>query len=193
MKTLFILLLLFSSLARATTLTKARSLPEGSSLQKFTFTKSGITFDKQSNLFDSAEDFRIGIFKTEAKAVELQRQLEKIRLDIGTADRIMRSKNSSFNDLSGPVQHDDFFLVDDYIVTAESNQYKELEVIFKGLQKLEWKQVEGYQLSRDYQKVTPVASGKAGTPEPYHFEFSCSKPAPPAICGYKKHGILYLK
>jgi hypothetical protein len=180
----------------STTLTKARSTYEGSSVQKFKFEKNTVIFDKQSNFFDAKKDLRIGIFHTTAAKAEVsavKQKLEAMAAKISLADQVLKNKNSSFNELSGPVKHESFYLLNDYLVTNESNLYSELETLFVALQGLEWKQQEGYFLSPDYKQVSVVKNGKVQVTEDFNFEFHCNKPAAPTTCGYKKWGILVLQ
>lgn len=186
--------LIMSSQSFAVSLAKARSATEGTSVQKFILEKKLVEFQKQSTFFDPQKDPRIGIFRVSpAPAEKLRQNLEDMLIKVSAADKILKSKDSDFNALSGEVRHESFYQLNDFMITSSSILYAEVEQIFQKLQKLDWKQHAGYALTSDYKQLTLYTAGKAAAAAEFNFEFHCDKRTPPSVCHFKDFGMMYLE
>ncbi|WP_408098494.1 hypothetical protein ACJVC5_06160 [Peredibacter sp. HCB2-198] len=189
------LFILFSTSVGATTLGRYYSSPEGTSVQKFSLSKSSVIYEKRSNFFDEKPDNRLGTFETsEAKSIKEDKQkLDAILVKVKTVDEFMKKRNESFNDLSMKNPHSSFFMLEDYRISQESDLYPEVKAIYERLSDLNWKQKKGIKLSEDLKKIIHVKDGKEVSNEIFNFAFQCQKSEPPSICSFKDEGILYVK
>lgn len=192
MKYLFGLLLL-SQPVFGVKLMKQESSPLGTFTQGFELTEKKAEYARTSNAFDDTPDFRIGAFEIEAaKTRVIQKKLEELEIKISAADAVLRKEqNMSFNDVAGPPGHRQVFYLGDFMVPPGSKQYGEIESLFRELKALGWKQVSGYELSKDLSKVTEFSSGKVKRTQDYPKYSFCDRST--KICTYTGGGRVLVK
>lgn len=194
MKNLILILAFISLEAGAVTLSQNRSSNEGFSEQKFVLEKGKTSFEKRSNFFDKKKDFRLGTFSTNPKlSTKLKADLEDVSKTIRATDEFLKKRGKDFNSLTGQVHHRPYLMIDGFIVTEDSNQYKKLKDIFDRLQLQDWKQQSGVVLSKDFKTIEILENGKVKESEKFDFAFRCKSEKMPTVCGYKDLGILYVE
>jgi hypothetical protein len=95
--------------------------------------------------------------------------------------------------LAGKLYHQSYLLIDDFIISKDSNQFQTLNDILSKLQALEWTQNSGISLSEDFKKLYVIKNGKVQSSEAFDLGFRCKDPKTPTVCGYKDLGILYVE
>ena len=196
MKYLYAFFLAFSFQASATTFGKYRSTPDGVASQKFIADKDVTKFEKTSNYFDlSDKDYSVGIYTSEDRKEfsELMTKVEEYSKKFQVVDEYLKTKGSSFNNVSGSPGHEEVILVNDYRIRKESKFYAELDGVFKKLRGLKWKQQKGYQVSQDLMKLMEIEDGKTIKTSPYARDLYCQRVQPPTTCTFYGGGQIYVK
>lgn len=192
----FIIALLVTFQASATSLGKYRSTADGVASQKFTLDGKVAKFEKTSNYFDlSGKDYTVGIFQTaNEKAVsEQMAKVDEYVKKFEAVDEYLKTKGSSFNDVAGSADHDVVIHVNDFRIRKESKYFAELDAIFMKLRKLEWKQTKGFQVSPDLKNLTEIDEGKKVKTSPYARDLYCQKMQLPTMCTFHGGGQIYVK
>lgn len=193
MKYLWSFLLVCS--VEAATLSQYHSSPDGSSIQKFTVTPKKSVYEKSSNFFDQEKMYSLGSFSLKKSTISSEdfKKLDEILGKIQAVDKFMKTKDSSFNDLSDKTPHKSFLVLNDFRVSQGSDLYPELKMLFEKFQKLNWVQDSGIKLSDDFKTLATIKAGKVVKSEAFNFEFLCKKAEAPTVCAYKDLGILYVQ
>lgn len=191
----YVLLVLFTFEAYATTLGQHLSTPESSSNQIFTLTAGNVTYEKDSNFFDHKKDFRLGKFeaRNSEKLSSITMRLEEMLTKIKSVDEALKKQHLSFNELSVTKPHESFLLIDKYRVTKKSDLYPELKKVYDELLENNWKQVSGVKISEDLKQMITVNDGKEVATDAYNLRFNCKNAEPPTVCAYKDLGTLYIQ
>lgn len=190
----FFLLFLISTGAHAVSIAKYISTPDAVSEQRFELNKGQAKYVKASNFFDLKNQNALGVFETKSlKISKIEVRLEEVLKKVKSADDFLKSKKSSFNDLSDKSPHASFIYLNDYRITQKSELYPELKNLFEELQGEAWKQKSGIRLSDDYKTVITISDGKEISKEPFQFEFYCRQPSGQTTCQYKKLGVLHVE
>lgn len=195
MKKLLILTLLLPLSLSAVEISKIQSDPQSASRQKFIVNKKTITYEKESNLFDQAKDYRLGTFSSlnGKNTEELNRKLEGVLEQIKQTDLVLRSKGVSFNSLSqSRDHHQEFITIGEFKVIKDSNFYANLDKIFSELQEQDMILKNGIELSQDLKKISFYSNSKKVKEEDFNLKFVCSKEELPTVCRIKKEGYLFL-
>jgi hypothetical protein len=194
---IFILILFISLQARATTFGKYRSVPEGVDAQTFVATESDRHFEKTSNLFDpTGNDYSIGTFSLASGAAEfttLMKRVEEFSAKFKTVDDFLKTKDSSFNEVSGNSGHEVVILVNDFKVRPSSKYYKELDELFQKLRSLSWTQTKGFKVSENLKILEEFDGGKVIKTQPYAREMYCRNMQMPTVCTFHGGGEIYVK
>lgn len=192
MRFLFLLsCLLLATASQAVTFTKYKSSLDGELFQTFVFEKKGVTFKKSSNYFDEEKDLRLGSFHLKGNIPKVQAQLEKIHQKVKASDNYLKSVDSSFNQLSGNIKHESFFLIGEYRITHQSDLYKELEEIFAELIDLEWHQQQGIALAPDLKQLQRFSAGKIQSKSAFDLS-QCQSMGTSYKCLFEGEGVLYV-
>lgn len=193
----FILSLIFSLSLGASTLSKYRSTSDGVSSQKFIFDDKIPTFEKTSNYFDLKHgDYGIGIHKLSKESSEyknLVKEVEEYAKKFKTVDEFLKTKGSSFNEVSGLIKHESIIMVDDYRIKPDSKYYASLDALFKKFQGMGWKLTKGYRISNDLERILEFDKGKEIKSSLYSKALYCQKLQPPTTCTYFGGGQVYVK
>jgi len=190
---LFFIGLFISFHSYGITLSQFRTTSEATSLQEFLLVDGKASYNKKSNFFDPSLDLRLGRFTYSGKeTLPVEKSLKAVLAKIVIADKILKSKKRSFNDLSGNDKHQSVLILDGFKVTPESDLYSELKINFNALINLKWEIQKGISLSSDHAKVTQINNGKPSAPQPFNFAFSCQSQSPPTVCGFKDLGVLFI-
>jgi hypothetical protein len=167
---------------------------DGASLQRFEINSNSATYTKRSNLFDVKKDLSVGIFELEKDQLRDEKViLTKVLQKIQEVDQYLKTRKSSFNELSQKKPHESFILLNDYRISQHSDLYPELKSVFNKLMAKTWKQREGAQLSDDYKSLSVISRGKVISVRPFNLMFSCKKGDLPTVCRYKDEGLIYLR
>ncbi len=195
MKILTIILIFVSFNAKTLTLSSARSVPEGNSIQTFSFGDKILKYKKGSNYFDLKKEMRIGEFHAEnsPEILEQKNKIESVLVEVKRVDHFLLGRGSSFNKLSGPILHGPVFYLDDFVIRPNSIHYSKLKEAFTGLQRVPLKQHSGIELTKDVKELLIIQNGTILKKESFNMNFYCQKGKAPTICGYKDVGILYIE
>lgn len=181
----------------AATFAKYRTTVEGTASQKFILDDNEPVFEKTSNYFDLKHgDYGIGIHHLSAVNAEykaLVKEVEEYAKKFKVVDEYLKTKGSSFNEVSGLIKHEAIILVDDYRIKPESKYYAALDALFKKVRAMEWKLAKGYRISSDLEKVIEFDKGKETKTTKYSRELYCQKPLPPTTCTFQGGGQIYVK
>lgn len=192
-----ILSFLFIFAARASTLGKYRTTTDGVASQKFLLDDKEPVFEKTSNYFDLKNgDYGIGIHKLSEVSAEykaLVKEVAEYARKFKTVDDYLKTKGSSFNEVSGLIKHEAIILVDDYRIKPDSKYYSSLDTLFNKLRAMNWKLEKGYRISKDLEKVMEFDKGKETQATKYSRELYCQKPLPPTTCTFQGGGQVYVK
>ena len=193
----FIISLLVSLSVNATTIAKYRTTSDGAASQKFILDAAEPVFEKTSNYFDLKQgDYGIGVHKlsqVNAGYKSIVKEIEEYSKKFKTVDEFLKTKGSSFNEVSGLIKHEAIILVDDYRIKPDSKYYAPLDALFKKLRAMDWKLSKGYRISSDLEKVMEFDQGKETTSTKYARELYCQKPLPPTMCTFQGGGQVYVK
>lgn len=196
MKYLFFSLLVVFSV-EASTLAKYRTTTEGSASQKFLLDDKEPVFEKTSNYFDLKNgDYGIGIHKLSEVSNEykaLVKEVHEYAKKFKTVDDYLKTKGSSFNEVSGLIKHEAIILVDDYRIKPDSKYYASLDSLFKKFRAMDWKLSKGYRISNDLEKVMEFDKGIETKSTNYARDLYCQKPLPPTTCTFQGGGQVYVK
>lgn len=181
--------------AEAYVLSQYISSPDGSSIQTFDVSSKKSFYQKESNFFDSEEDYTLGKFELKNGKVSASeiKKFEEILKKIRNVDAFLKKKDSSFNDLSSKDPHAPFFILDDFRISKDSDLYPDVKKIYENLAAKEWKHISGVKLTEDAKTVIHVKNGKETSREAFNFAFHCKKTEPPTVCAFKGLGILFVK
>ncbi len=185
-------LLLFSAtFASATDLSRFQSDARASHLQKFLIQKNSVIYEKRSTFFDQKKDLRVGTMKAVNSKPEAS-QTEVIAGKIRTTDRFLREKKLTFNQLTGDPLHRPHWLVDEFRITDNSVLDKDLQSVFKNLQKKEWKLENGIEVTDDLKKMRIYTDGKPG---PYQTvpTNKCLPMDGATACIFEPYGVIYVR
>ena len=180
--------LLISLSSQAVTLEKYLSLPEGSMKHLITLDKNEVRLFKDSNYFDVKRTYAIGNFTSSLKGQEdTRKSLEDLLKKIETVDGALKKRGTSFNKLSIPKGHVTIYRLDNFVIGPGSKYYKILDEHFSELSKLKWKQVDGYEISKDMKTVKEYDKGKVKLTKEYASDFYCKKD----VCSYYGGGQVF--
>ena len=187
MKKLFFLMFL-SLNSYGVTLEKYLSLPEGSMRLTIELDKKGLKLFKDSNYFDVKKSHAIGNFTASSKGEEKTiKELEELFKKIEVVDEALKKKDSSFNSLSMPKPHIAIYRLDEFVIGPDSKYYKSLDEKFKKLMGLKWKQIDGYEISKDFKTVKEFEDGKVKKTSEFARDFYCKRD----VCTYYGGGRVY--
>lgn len=187
MKILF-LTFIFSFSAHAVTLEKYLSQPEGSMKQLISIDKNEVRLFKDSNYFDAKRTYAIGNFTSSSKGQEAaKKDLEELLKKIETADSALKKQGTSFNELSIPKAHVTIYRLDKYVIGPGSKYYKIVDKHFKELSSLKWKQLDGYEISKDMKTVKEYEKGNVKLTKEYASDFYCRND----VCTYFGGGQVF--
>jgi hypothetical protein len=191
----WLIFLFVAQSALATSLAQYHSSPDGSSEQRFELSKSKAIYLKRSNFFDQNKTLSLGNFETEKLEVikDELKKIDEILERVEIAEKILKQRNKSFNDLSDKYPHSSFILLNDFRITQSSDLYPELKKIFDQLQRIGWKETSIIKLSDDFKSVSVIKNGKVTSKESFNFAFYCKQPQAPTVCTFKNFGILYVQ
>lgn len=194
MKHLFMALSFLCFNAYGMTFSKYTSVPEHNLLQEFTFKNGQASFAKRTNYYDQKQDYRVGEFKTSsAKAESLNKRLKTVLDKVTKVDEFMKTKGTTFNDLSGKVPHEALWFVDSFKITKDSVFNSELEDILEELQALPWEGFTGLGLDETQQSVKEFKNGKVVSDRKLAQDECYQKEPKLRVCQFKGIGILYVK
>lgn len=192
-----LLIILFVSQVQALTLSKYRSTPDGAASQLFNLDSKKPQFEKTSNVFDpNSNDLGIGIHELSSPGEEyksLVKNLEGYAAKFKVVDDFLKTKGSSFNDVSGPPNHEAIIILNDYRIKPDSKYYAELDVVFKKIRSMNWRLVKGYRITDDLKKVLEINDGKTTKTSSYDKDLYCQKAQRPTLCTYYGGGQVYVK
>lgn len=185
---ILIFFLFFSFASHAITLEKYLSQPEGSMKQTIELNKKQLKLFKDSNYFDAKKSYRIGNFTAPAKGQsESIKTLTELLKKVEAVDGALKKKGSSFNELSTPKGHITIYRLNEYVIGPGSKYYKILDREFKNLNALSWKQVDGYEISKDLKTVKEFEGGKVKKSSEYAPDFYCKRD----VCTYVGGGQVF--
>lgn len=188
---------LFVTYVQAASLGKYRSTSDGVASQKFILSEKEATFEKTSNFFDMKEkDYSVGIHKLTKLSPEYQdtrRKIEEFSVKLKKVDDYLKTKDSSYNEVAGPIQHEVVIMVDEYRIKPESKYYTELDRLYKKLQLLEWKLTKGYRISPDLEKVMEIDKGEVVKTSKYARDLYCKKAELPTTCTLHGGGHIFVR
>ena len=174
---------LLSANSYALTLSKMRSLNEGTSVQTLTTDAKSLTLKKESNLFDKKLEPRLGVFTTDDKGKDISEAI---------TSAVKQNPGDFTKDLS-KLGHADLFKVDDKFVTPGSPLHLSLQKTFERLQTLHWTHQSGVELIFRKGKLIPIENGKQMKAQVFIPQMSCNNPAPPTLCKIKNQGLIYVE
>jgi hypothetical protein len=196
MKLLFALVLIATNL-NAATLSKYRSTPDGVASQKFILGDKEATLEKTSNFFDmKAKDYSVGIHKLttiNSEYKETVKKIEAFAVKLKKADEYLKTKDSSYNEVSGPVKHEVIILVDEFRIRPESTYYTELDRLFKKLQSMDWKLMKGYRITPDLEKIFEIDKGEVVKTSRYARDLYCKRTQLPTTCTLHGGGHIFVE
>lgn len=185
-KILFLILIPLNS--QAVTLEKYLSLPEGAMRQSIELDKKGLKLFKDSNYFDSEKSYQIGNFKAPSKGQEnALKTLNELHKKVQTVDEALKKKGVSFNELATPKAHITIYRLDEYVIGPGSKYYKTVDEEFKKLNTLKWKQIDGYEISKDFKTVKEFENGKVKKSSEFASDFYCKRD----VCTYLGGGLVF--
>lgn len=186
MKLFFLLLCLHSS-AYGVTLEKFFSRPEESFKATIDLKNDAFVLSKNTNYFDIKKGLAVGTFTAPAKGHhEISKKLDEILKKIIEVDTALKQKGTSFNHVSTPKGHAVIFRLNEFVISEDSKYFKILEESFREISELSWKQISGYEISRDFKTVKEFENGKVKLTKEYAADFYCKSD----ICTYYGGGFL---
>lgn len=184
---IFFLGIFLSLNAGAVTLEKSLSLPEGKMKQTIEWDKEKLKLFKDSNYFDSPKAYRIGNFTAPIKGQQKTiSSLEELLKKVEAVDEALKKKGTSFNQLSIPKAHVTIYRLNEFVIGPGSKYYQILDDHFKHLGKLQWKQIDGYEISRDFKTVKEFEGGKLKKTSEFASDFFCKRD----MCTYTGGGTI---
>ncbi len=194
---ILIIILMYSLNTYASSITKFRTTPDGSAMQKFNLNPDKASYEKTSNFFDlDGKNYSLGLLeltKLDTEYSNVLKELDEYAKKFTAVDDFLKGKGSSFNQVSGIIQHEAVIMVDDFRIKPDSKHYSSLDKLFKRLQKLEWKLVKGFQISPDLEKFMEFDDGKIVNTNKYARDLYCKKAQLPTVCTLHGGGQIYVE
>ena len=191
------IILIFSLHAGASSISKYRTTPDGSAMQRFNLDADKATYEKTSNFFDlKAKNYSVGLLeltKLDAEYTAVKKEVDEYAKKLHVVDDFLKEKGSGFNQVSGVIQHEAVIMVDDFRIKPDSKHYGPLNTLFQRLQKLEWKLEKGFQISPDLEQVMEINNGKTVKTSKYARDLYCRKAQLPTVCTLHGGGQIYVE
>ncbi len=191
------LILIFSFHAGASSISKYRTTPDGSAMQRFNLEADKATYEKTSNFFDlKARNYSVGLLeltKLNSEYSAVKKEVDGYAIKLHAVDDFLKEKGSGFNQVSGVIQHEAVIMVDDFRIKPDSKHYQPLNKLFQRLQKLEWKLAKGFQISPDLEQVMEIDNGKTVKTSKYARDLYCRKAQLPTVCTLHGGGQIYVE
>lgn len=151
---------------------------------------------KTSNYFDTKDDFRLGRFQTQQKAMaqKIFKELTEVTEQLQLANKRLENLGTSFNELnSNKNPHAPYFKLNGFIVKQHSVLYPRLEKIALQVNNLSLTIRDGVELDADRKNYVFFKDGKEFKKEAFNARFFCESPRFPTRCLAREWGAFYLE